>query len=258
MNGDKAQQDKLGEILEELKSQKSKKKDLWDLLGPISTFLSAVVLGGIGLIITSDFNERQSLIDQKNKEYQTRILEMQTVERFIPYLTSEDENKQKVALLTITSLGSPEFATMFAKLNPTKGTQAAVDRIMASAPSTDQNEIPQSITSKPAPSGTTTNALSTEKKTGWVYLGHYVETEDRWETRYFDFRADRNPSELVTTVLPVSKQTGTINVRADMPSLTGQFGRVLDVLKPPSQVKVISVKEWYSTGYMWAQVTYEI
>ena len=74
--------------------------------------------------------------------------------------------------------------------------------------------------------------------------------EQRWQTRYFEFGNTDDPSSFPASVLTVREMTGAIYVRIGMPSLAGEFQRVQDVLKPPSQVQVRSVKEWYSTGYM--------
>jgi len=250
-------QDPLHDILEELKSQRQRKKDIWDRLGAIST----LILGIVGLWFTYSYNmaqsassERQSRLDQEAKKYQTRVLEMQAVKEFIPYLTAEDENQKEVALLVITTLGSTEFATQFAKINPSKGTQTAVDRIMASAQSADQAQLPQSVSAQNATSSVPDNG---SRKTGWVYLGHYDIKKGRWGTKYFDISDTANPSTLLSSVLKVSGITGAINVRIGMPTPTGGFLEVRNVLKPSSQVVVRTIREWYSTGYMWAEVDYE-
>ncbi len=264
MSSNESREATLDDILEELKSQRSKKKDVWDRLGPISTFISSVVLGVAGLWFTYSYNmaqtannERQISLNQETRRNEARVLEMQAVEKFIPYLTTEDEKKKEVALLVITTLGSPEFATQFAKLNPSKGTQAAADRIMASAQTSNQVELPQSVTARPASSQPQPGVAQAVTKSGWVYLGHYVAEERRWETWYFEFGNAVDPSTFPASVLTVRERTGAINVRIGMPSPAGEFQRVRDVLKPPSQVKVRSVKEWSSTGYMWAEVDYE-
>ena len=180
----------LDDILAELKLQAGKKKDFWDRLGPVSTFMSTVVLGLVGLWFTHSYNERQAQNaerqvrqDMETKRQQARVLEMQAVERFVPYLTKDDEREKEVALLIITTLGSPEFATQFARLNPSKGTQAAADRIMASAAPPVQAISPVSTLSKislPKPDAV---GAAAQHKTGWVYLGHYVAQESRWQTR---------------------------------------------------------------------------
>ena len=115
MSGNESREATLNDILEELKSQRSKRKDFWDRLGPISTFISSVVIGIAGLWFTYSYNmaqtannDRQISLNQETKKNEARVLEMQAVEKFIPYLTTEDEKKKEVALLVITTLGSPE------------------------------------------------------------------------------------------------------------------------------------------------------
>lgn len=255
----------LDDVLAELKSQGVKKKDFWDRLAPASTFISSVVLGIAGLWFTHSYNESQAQIadrqnqqDQETKKHQARILEMQTVEKFIPYLTTDDERKKEVALLVITTLGSPEFATQFAKLNPSTGTQAAADRIMATAASPNSTGSLTSVVAKVSP--LTTNAANTvanKQTVGWVYLGHFVGSAHKWETMYFDMPPSTEPFSLTSSTLTVRLQTGNINVRVGMPTESGEFLNVKEILKPGSQVKVRTVKEWSSTGYMWAEVDYE-
>ncbi len=186
---------------------------------------------------------------------------MQSVEKFVPYLTTDDERKKEVALLVITTLASPEFATQFAKLNPSQGTQAAADRIMAGAAQTSQTtqsvsvvvSVPQPAQQQERPPPVSAAAGT---KRGWVYLGHYVASEKRWETRYFDFPVSADPASLVSSSPAVRSQTGNINVRLGMPTDSGAFPAVSEVLKPGVRVKVLSVTEWSYTGYMWAEVDY--
>ena len=181
---------------------------------------------------------------------------MQTVEKFVPYLTHEDEGKKEIALLIITTLGSPEFATQFVKLNPSKGTQAAADRIMASGAAPNETQSPAAVVSKALPPADVPGTQPS-RKSGWVYLGHYDSQAKRWKTHYFNFADSAEPSTLRNTVQTVRDRTGDINVRVGMPTPTGQFPRVREVLKPNSPVKVRSIEEWYSTGYMWAEIDYE-
>ncbi len=264
---DKSEQPKatLDDVLAELKSQGARRKDFWDRLPQVSTFISTVVLGIAGLWFTHSYNERQSAIveqqtrqDQENKKQQARILEMQAVEKFVPYLTTDDERKKEVALLVITTLGSPEFATQFAKLNPSQGTQAAADRIMASSVSTSSSGATAPGATSPSPVAIADGkASSPANRTGWVYLGQFVAKDGRWETRYFDFQESADPVSLVSASVAVRVRTGNINVRAGMPTESGSFPGVREVLSPGTKVKVKSVREWSYTGYMWAEVEYE-
>jgi len=231
--------------LKEIKALRNKKKDIWDIFSTLSTFLSAVVIAALGLYFTNVYNERASAREHQTKVYQTRILEMQTVEKFIPHLTGDEERK-KVALLALTSLGSPEFAARFAKLSPSEGTESAADVIMASAGSAEQTEIPNPISSI---------ASSTERE-GWAYLGHYVATTSGWKTRYFDFEISMDPNKLVGKTLKVRKETGALNVRVGMPNPVGVFSKIIDVLNPGSEATIHEMREWHSSGYMWARITY--
>ena len=117
---------------------------------------------------------------------------------------------------------------------------------MASASSFEQKEIPIPISTTPT---------GTEKE-GWAYLGHWLGTKKEWKTRYFEFDPHKEPSSLSGKPFEVRTQTGALNIRAGMPTLVGQFGKVIDVLKPGSKATIHEIEEWHSTGYMWARITY--
>ena len=232
----------LTEILKELKSQGGQRKDFWDRFSTISVFLSTVVIAGLGSYFTYTFNERQGIREHQTQVHQAKILEMQTVEKFIPHLTGDEKTKE-IALLALTTLGSSEFATKFSQLSPSEGSEAAADTIMRTAVSTDQRQIPEAITS-----------VAKSEKEGWAYLGHFVDS--RWKTRYFDIATDIEPEALVGETLIVREETGALNVREGMPTFTGSFKSITSALKPGSKAKILKVEEWLSSGYMWAKITY--
>ena len=122
------QQKKLLEVLGTDVKKRNKNKDFWDKFSSLSTFLSSVLIAGIGLYFTNTYNERQSQRDLDWKKEQNRIAEIQTVEKFIPHLTGSEESK-KVAILTISSLGNTELATQIAQLYGTQGTVSALTSI---------------------------------------------------------------------------------------------------------------------------------
>lgn len=239
---DEKDQKLLLEILQELKTQKKPRKDFWDRFSTISVFLSTVVIAGIGSYFTYSYNKQQGAREQQNKLYQIKILEMQTVEKFIPHLTGDEKTKE-IALLTLTTLGSSEFATKFTQLSPSVGSEAAADQIMRSAVSTEQKQIPTPITS-----------TAKIEKEGWAYVGHYA--DGKWKTRYFDISVDVAPTSLEGKTLSVSEKTGDLNVREGMPTFTGSFRPIISALKPGSKAKILKVEEWSSSGYIWAQITY--
>lgn len=239
---DEKDQKILLEILQELKTKKTKKKDFWDRFSTISVFLSTVIIAGLGSYFTYSYNKQQGAREHQNKVHQTKKLEMQTVEKFIPHLMGDEKTKE-IALLALSTLGSSEFATKFMQLSPSVGSEAAADKIMRRAVSTEQKQIPTPITS----------TAKTEKE-GWAYVGHY--TDGKWKTRYFDITVDVAPTSLEGKVLSVREKTGDLNVREGMPTFTGSFRPIIGALKPGSKAKILKVEEWFSSGYMWAQITY--
>jgi hypothetical protein len=229
----------------------SEGKDFWDRLSSLSTFFSTVVIGGLGIWFTHDYNERQGKRDDQAKANQTRVLEMETVEKFIPHLKSTDENEKKVALLALSTLASAQLATQLVKLYPSRGAQEAGDAIMASANPATQTALPPQVVSTAAPA-----AGANPGKAGWVYLGHYDSATSAWLTRYFEFDDKLLPERLSNSTLTVTERNGAVNVRSGMPTPAGDFQEVRDVLSPKSQVTVTEVHEWDTSGYMWAKVTY--
>ena len=84
----------------------------------------------------------------------------------------------------------------------------------------------------------------------------YEETKKTWKTWYFDFGSSTDPNSLIGKTLKVREKTGSLNVREGMPTWSGQFQKVVDVLSPESETIINEIKEWSSSGYMWAQITY--
>jgi hypothetical protein len=95
-------------------------------------------------------------------------------------------------------------------------------------------------------------------KEGWVYLGHFE--DGSWITQYLGFDENDTPSSLMKTPAQrrvVRKKTGALNVREGMPGPDGRFKDVIDVLKVGSEVEILEVREWQSSGYMWARIEYK-
>jgi hypothetical protein len=49
-------------------------KDFWDKLGSVSTFLSSVVIGIVGLWFTNSYNDRQAVRDARLQEQELTVL----------------------------------------------------------------------------------------------------------------------------------------------------------------------------------------
>ena len=127
-----------------------------------------------------------------------------------------------------------------------KQAASTTDSIMARAVPANQVAISKS---KPG------DAIA-QSKTGWIYLGHFDARNSTWKTRYLDFPANARPSEFVGKSYPVRERTGALNVRQSSPDTFGNFGSVVDVLQVGSSIAIEEVREWHSTGYMWARSRY--
>jgi S1-C subfamily serine protease len=109
------------------------KKDIWDILTSISGLLSSVIIAGIGLWATHVYNQRQLANEKSQKEKELSVMQVQTVQTFMPYLQSENPREVNTALLAISALGNSTLASDLAKLNSnTEGAIEALSKIALS------------------------------------------------------------------------------------------------------------------------------
>lgn len=80
------------------------RKDIWDKLSAVSTFLSGVLIASIGLLFTYLHNEREGQRNADLNVHQSRIAEAQTFEKFIPYLNSTKKEEITLGVVGISSL----------------------------------------------------------------------------------------------------------------------------------------------------------
>jgi len=106
---------------------------VWDKFATLSTFLSTVIIASIGAIFTAVYNAKQNERNEDLKQQEIRISQIQTVEKFVPYLTGSEEQK-RIAILALNSLGNAEVAAKLAELYPSQGTVAALKSIAKAAP----------------------------------------------------------------------------------------------------------------------------
>jgi hypothetical protein len=233
----------------------SSRKNWIDKLSSLSPLISGVLIAGVGTFATISYNNRQMDINLLN-----------VLDKFRPYITSENPVDRQFGYECFVKLDEEAFVVKLIEANndsaginviksiviqrtdkeTTKRAESVGDEIMAATISGEQKEAPNPILA--------VNKVS--KKEGWAYLGHYVKSSKSWKTRYFEFRSDMNPDGLKGEWLKVREQTGSLNIRSGMPTAMGKFLAVIDVLKPGSEVKIHDIEEWYSTGYMWAKVSY--
>lgn len=101
--------------------------------------------------------------------------------------------------------------------------------------------------------------LSCEKDIprGWIYLGEYIADDGKWKTWNIEFKETSNPESLIDKPLPVRDKIGALNVRITMPDQYAEFGKIIDVLKPGKEVKILSIYKWSTSNYYWAPITYK-
>jgi len=111
-------------------------KDGWDKLGTLSGLVSGVLVAAIGAYATWMYNRRQDRIqaaqhqrDQEQKARELETLNIQTTERFLPYLAGTNERQKEAALAILMLLSKGEFARRLAIAFPGPGVLAAATRL---------------------------------------------------------------------------------------------------------------------------------
>lgn len=241
---------KIDTLASGIKKNEKNQRPLVRFLAPI---ISSVILSLAATYATWTYNARQM-----------QLAQIEALDKYRSYLNSEDPTERKFGYQAFEELGYKEFVLKliderldWAGINisrsiessgSTKNIKAAqtTDKLMANAASLEQKQLPPPVL---------TNNIRTLKE-GWVYLGHFVSEKSNWKTRYLDFSVNEKPSNLVNQRLTVRKETGALNVRKGMPTFTGQFSEVQEVLAIGSSVTIIKYSEWHSSGYIWAKVRY--
>ncbi|MEX3982145.1 serine protease [Paraburkholderia sp. EG287A] len=108
-------------------------KDNWDKLAAVSNLISGVVVAILGFYATNVYNRRQKLSDERRKDQELRIAQVQTVEKFFPHLSSSEERTKSAALVAIAALGDEELAVKLAKSLAGPGATSALATIASTA-----------------------------------------------------------------------------------------------------------------------------
>jgi hypothetical protein len=112
-------------------------KDVWDkvtALSGLSGLVSGLTVALIGFYATNAYNRRQLVISQ-----------IQTVEKFMPHLSSNDENTKAGALIAISALGNEQLAIKLATAFGGAGATAALTRITSTASSQDASSAERAL-----------------------------------------------------------------------------------------------------------------
>lgn len=107
-------------------------KDIWDKLEAISGLVTGGLIALIGLVVTYVYREREQRAEKAHNERELAILQVQTVQRFMPQLQSEDEKAVGAALKAIAALGNPKLATELAAIYGSEGAVSALSKLASS------------------------------------------------------------------------------------------------------------------------------
>lgn len=242
----------------ENKQESKKETKWWQPLIAVAT----VIIAGVGAWATSIYNARQA-----------QLQEMETVQKFFPYLVSDDPRLNAMARHSIKRvLRDKQLAQALIQDSVKIITEREATASPITSPSSRPVEsfpqlkakIMEPLTEKSTKSARKDMLKARPKAAkpdikkveseGWAYLGDFSNNE--WQTRYFDFPDTQDPNQLAGKTINVREQTGSLNVRLGMPTPGGEFPQIINVLRVGMTVTVKEVKNWQSTGYMWAKITY--
>lgn len=116
-------------------------KDVWDKIESVSGLVSGGVIALVGIFFTYFYQERQRQSAVQQKQQEIAILQVQTVQSFMPQLQSKDERAIEAALLAIAALGNTDLATKLAELFRSKGAVMALSKIGRSKPGDSQKVL---------------------------------------------------------------------------------------------------------------------
>ena len=102
-------------------------------MGTVSALISGILVAVIGFYATQVYNQRQRLDEEFRKEKELATVQVQTVEKFFPHLSSGDEATKEAALQAIAALGNPELATKLALTFRGPGSSSALTKIASSS-----------------------------------------------------------------------------------------------------------------------------
>jgi hypothetical protein len=99
-------------------------KDTWDKISAVSGITSGLLVAIFGWWATNAYTRRQKAVESRRSN-------LQTIEKFLPYLSSEDPGIRRTSLVAISSLGDEELAVRFATSLGGPGSVAALMEIAA-------------------------------------------------------------------------------------------------------------------------------
>jgi hypothetical protein len=108
-------------------------KDAWDKVTAVSGLASGLAVALIGFYATNVYNRRQRISEERRRDQEVVISQLQTVEKFMPHLSSTDEQIKGAAIIAISALGNDELAIKLAKAFRGPGATSALTTIAITA-----------------------------------------------------------------------------------------------------------------------------
>jgi hypothetical protein len=111
-----------------------KPKDRWDKVGLIIPGITTLVIGVLGVVFTTLYQQNQIQVQKLTQEQSARVQRMEVVSKFMPYLAVPNQEQKELAIVAMYTAGGAELASRVAALYPTIGTRNAL-RFMLASPS---------------------------------------------------------------------------------------------------------------------------
>ena len=121
----------LEETIEQSKDQQP--KDFWDRLSAVSGLISGGLVTSVGIAATYLYNERARKNSEVQKLRELEILQVQTVQSFMPQLQSGQSKAVEAALLSIAALGNAALATSLADIYGGEGAVTALQKMASNS-----------------------------------------------------------------------------------------------------------------------------
>jgi S1-C subfamily serine protease len=126
--------------LDKLDDKAKYPKDVWDKASAVSGIIAGLFVAAIGALATFIFNrsqiraedarnEREIAAGDSRKAREIAVQEVQTIQLFMPQLTSANERDRETALLSIQAIGNTELATRLAELYGDAASVSALSKI---------------------------------------------------------------------------------------------------------------------------------
>jgi hypothetical protein len=198
----------------------SEQKDIWDKLVGLTPLIATTIVGLLGLYFTNSYENANA-----------KLRELEAVQKLLPHLSGADAGReqQKLALVALRELGSPQIAIQFAEILGTDGAIEALEFTASTSTSEEERESVRQALGR---------LLTSAKTEAGI-------TDDEGSGRYFALSGMIvGHGDLIHHVTPVFSQLlldGSIGDSKEGKRKGGKGGPYLDFLKPGHLVTEVLV-----------------